>query len=255
MSMSDYEKRALREIHDWKDPNRLSPEPIRERQRPDPPSEAANGRREPRQFASRAVPGLCRPRSDALQTLVLCPSSDGLATVVSDYLAVPIERIGDGHPGGADTLRRVHVAHDLAARQRALHEDRPVVFPQFRGLVWLTGHEGAEIEARRDQVLVQVERREAPRRVPSLAPPLGETRVERIIPSPLGDPPPRVIVGDSFDDQVGGRHPWARSKSNMSRHADSTWFVSPWPSRSSRDTPSSLGIGRRTTADIRSRLR
>lgn len=41
----------------------------------------------------------------------------------------------------------------------------------------------------------------------------------------------------------------------MSRHAASTAPVSPRPSSSTRDTPPRAGIGRRTAAGIRSRLR
>ena len=62
---------------------------------------------------------------------------------MSDHVAVPVERIGDAHPSGADTLRRVHVADDLAARQRAFHEHRPVVFPQFFRFVRFANDEGA----------------------------------------------------------------------------------------------------------------
>ena len=233
---------------------RLRPEPHRERQRLYSPGNAANGSRKPRQLAPRAVPGSGRTRADASQTLSLGPPPNELATAMRHHGAVSVERIGHGHACSVYPFGRVYVADVLAAGQHAFHEDRSRVFPQFFRFVWLVGDEGAEIQARCDHVLVQVERREAVRRVPTAAAPLGETRVKPIGPGRIGDTPPGVTVGDSFDDQVG-RHLCARSKSNMSRHADSTWFVSPWPSRSSRETPPSLGIGRRTTAGIRSRLR
>ncbi len=233
---------------------RLPPEPDRKRQRTNPSSDAANGRREPCQLAPRAVPGVGRTRADASQAQVLGAPSNEMAAVTRHHGAVSVERIGHRHPGGSDPGPRVHVADDLATGQRAFHEDRSVVFPKFFRFIRPAGDEGPEIQARRHHVLVQIEGRETVRRVPAVAPSLREARVEWIGPGRLGDTPPGVIVGDSLDDQVR-RQLCARSKSNMSRHADSSRFVSPWPSRSSRETPSSFGIGRRTTAGIRSRLR
>ena len=233
---------------------RLPPKPHWERQCRDPPGDGAGRRGEPCQLAPCAVPGVGRTRVDASQTQVPGAPSNELAAVTRHHGAVSVERIGDGHPGRSDPGPRVHVADDLATRQRAFHDNRSVVFPKFFRFVRPAVDERPEIQARRYLVFVQIERREAFRRIPPAASPLGETRVERIGPRGIGDTPPGVIVGESLDDQVR-RQLCTRPKSNMSRHADKRFPVSPSPSRSSRETPSRAGIGRRTTAGILSRLR
>ena len=81
-----------------------------------------------------------------------------------------------------------------------------------------------------------------------------ETRVERVGPTRIGDAPPDGAVGYRLAQQVQGQA-CARSNRNMSRQTASTARVSPRPHSATRDSPSRAGIGRRTTAGMRSRLR
>ena len=237
-------------------PARTPPIPRTKRETPrsDPPSGAQHGRGKPRQLPAHAAPGLGRKGPNASQAQPLDPFPNRLADVMSEHRTVFPKRIGSGQAGRPNPFRGMHVADSLAARQRAFHENRSVVFPKFLRFVRPALNESLEIQARRDLVFVQVERREAVRRIPATAPPLREARIQRIGPCRVGDAPPGVIVGDSLDDQVR-RQLCTRPKSNMSRHADKRLPVSPSPSRSSRETPSRAGIGRRTTAGILSRLR
>ena len=234
--------------------HRLFPEPRRVRQRIPAPGTAAHGRWKPGKLAAGSVRSLCRAGANAAQPLCLCPCADRLAAPVRHRRAVVFERVCVGQTRCADAGRRMNVAYDLTARKGAGDQPRPRIVAKIFRLIGPGGDERPEICSRRRQILVEVERRKAVRRVPSSAVSLGETGIERIGPGRIGDPPPLAPVSQPFTQQFHAQA-CARSNWNISRHASSSDCVLPCSSRPMSEIPPSVGIGRRTTAGIRSRLR
>ena len=233
---------------------RLFPEPRRERQRLSAPGTAAHGCRKPGQLAAGAVRRLRRAGANTAQSICSGLCADGLAASVRHRRAVAFEWVGVGQPRGANTGFRMDVTYDLTSRQEAPDQHRACIVPKILRLIGPRGDEGTEIRSRRRQILVEVERRKAVRRIPAPAVTLRETGIERIGPGRIGDPPPLVGVRHRLPPQLHGQA-CARSNRNMSRHAASSACVSRCASRPISETPRSTGIGRRTTAGIRSRLR
>lgn len=186
--------------------------------------------------------------------LFLRPRSDGLAAGVRYRSAVPFERIGVREPDGVKAARRVRVAYHLTAGQGASNQNRPRVVAQIFGLIGPIGDECAEVEARGHHVFVEVQGGEAIRRIPASAPVPRETRIERIRPSGVADPPPHVRIRNRLPQQLHVQE-CASSNRNMAWQAESNACVSPRPSKSVREAPSSARMGLRTTAGIRSRWR
>ena len=232
----------------------LSPEPRLEWHRPYSPGRATSRGRKPRQLPARAVRGTCRPGADPPQMFLPCPRTNGLAAGVRYRIAVQFERIGVGEPGSVKAGWSVRIAYDLAAGQDARHQNRPRVVAQILGLIGPSGDEGTEIQARSDQVLAQIQRGEAVRRIPASPSVLREARIERVRPGGIPDSPPHMCVRNRLVQQLHGQ-PCACSNRNMARQAESNPCVSPRASKSISDAPSSTRMGLRTTAGIRSRLR
>ena len=124
--------------------------------------------------------------------LRLC--SDGLAASVRYRSAVPFERIGVREPDGVKAGRRVRVAYNLMAGQGASNQNWPRVVAQIFGLIGPFGNKGTEIQARGHQVFAQIHCGEAVQRIPASAPVLRKTRIERIRPGGVANPPPHVRV-------------------------------------------------------------
>ena len=210
--------------------------------------------REPRQLPARAVGRTRRSGADTAQARLTRLGTDRLTPSVRNRRAVPFKRIVVGQPGPVKAGRRVHVAYDLATGQRTAHQNRSRVVTQVFGLVGPLGDEGAKVHACRHHVFVDVERREAVRRIPATAVTLREGGVERVRPDRIGNSPPDMSVRYRLAQQLHGQA-CVCSNRNISRHVASNVRVSPRASRSTREASSSAGTGLRTTAGIRSRLR
>ena len=180
--------------------------------------------------------------------------SDGLAAGVRYRSAVPFERIGVREPDGVKAGRRVRVAYDLTAGQGASNQNRPRVVAQIFWLIGPPGDECSKVEARGHHVFVEVQGGEAVRRIPASAPVLREARIEWIRPGGVANPPPHMRVRNRLPQQLHGQE-CVSSNRNMAWQAESNACVSPRPSKSVREAPSSARMGLRTTAGIRSRLR
>ena len=232
----------------------LTPEPRRKRQRPYPPGMTANRGREPRQLPACAVPGPCRADANPTKTCGLDLHTDRLAAGVRHRAAVSFEWISVRQPGSTHTVRGMYVTYHLTTRQGAAQQARSRIVAQVLRFIRPVGDEGAQVQARRHHVFVEVEHGEAVRRVPAPALPLREARVEGIRPCRVGDTPPYMGARKRLAPQHHVQ-PGTRSNRNMSRQTANNTGVSPCTSRSIRERPSSAGIGRRTTAGMRSRLR
>ena len=234
----------------------LSPEPSRERQSPHDLRALARGR-EPSEFTTRTIGRAGRAGANPIQTGRLGPRADRLAALTRHLRAVPFKRITVGKPQRTNSGLRMRVADDSVAWQGAADQKRSVVIAEIFRFVrrpHASGNEGAEIQTSGYLVFVEVEDREAIRRIPASTATSRVAGVEGVDPLRVRDTPPNMVVrdrlGPQFHDQA-----CAFSKRNISRHAASIAWVSPCANRSTRESPPRALIGRRTTTRIRSRLR